>query len=141
MSAKAGYSTPMLHVAEIERSIRFYELLGYKTIDTDGCKPLGWARLHCEDGSAVMFLRAEHAINASAQAFMIYLYTPNLSELREHLVAHGVSASSIKHPPYMPSGQINLTDPDGYLIEIAHWGKAEQEAWEQHLKARAGIAS
>jgi len=141
MSAKAGYSTPMLHVAEIERSIRFYELLGYKTIDTDGCKPLGWARLHCEDGSAVMFLRAEHAINASAQAFMIYLYTPNLSELREHLAAHGVSASPIKHPPYMPSGQINLTDPDGYLIEIAHWGKAEQEAWEQHLKARAGIAS
>jgi hypothetical protein len=28
MSAKVGYSTPVLHVAEIERSIRFYELLG-----------------------------------------------------------------------------------------------------------------
>jgi hypothetical protein len=44
MSVKAGYCTPMLHVAEIEKSTRFYELLGFTTIDTDGCKPLGWAR-------------------------------------------------------------------------------------------------
>jgi len=48
MSVKAGYSTPMLHVAEIEESIRFYELLGFATVDTDRCKPLGWARMHCE---------------------------------------------------------------------------------------------
>ena len=62
MNAKAGYSTPLLHVAEIEKSISFYELLGFTTIDTDRCNPLGWARLHCEDGSAVMFLRAEDAV-------------------------------------------------------------------------------
>ena len=37
MSIKAGYSTPMLHVGEVERSIRFYELLGFETIDTDRC--------------------------------------------------------------------------------------------------------
>lgn len=49
MSAKVGYSTPLLHVAEIERSIRFYELLGFATVDTDRAKPLGWARLSlCE---------------------------------------------------------------------------------------------
>ncbi len=47
MSAKAGYSTPMPHVTEIEKSIRFYELLGFANIDTDHGKPLGWARLHC----------------------------------------------------------------------------------------------
>jgi len=64
MDAKVGYSTPMLHVAEIENSIRFYELLGFTTIDTDRCKPLGWARLHCE-GGAVMFLRAERKVDPS----------------------------------------------------------------------------
>ena len=48
MSVKAGYCTPLLPVEEIERSIRFYELLGFATIDTDRAKPLGWARLHCE---------------------------------------------------------------------------------------------
>jgi predicted lactoylglutathione lyase len=32
MTVKAGYSTSMLHVAEIEKSIRFYELLGFTTV-------------------------------------------------------------------------------------------------------------
>src|SRR5712692_9520909 len=43
MTAKATYSTPMLHVAEIEKSIPFYELLGFATIDTEGCNPMGCA--------------------------------------------------------------------------------------------------
>ncbi len=141
MSAKVGYSTPLLHVAEIEKSIRFYELLGFTTIDTDGCKPLGWARLHCDDGSAVMFLRAEHPIDSSARAFMLYLYTPDLAGLREHLLANGVKVSPIKYQEYMPSGEINLADPDGYKLEIAHWGKSEQEAWKERIQAKTGSSS
>jgi catechol 2,3-dioxygenase-like lactoylglutathione lyase family enzyme len=141
MSAKAGYSTPMLHVAEIEKSIRFYELLGFSTIDTEGCTPLSWARLHCVDGSAVMFLRADHPIDSSAQAFMLYMYTPDLAGLREHLLTSGIKVPPINYPEYMPSGKINLADPDGYKIEIAHWGKPEQEAWEKHLKIRTQESS
>jgi catechol 2,3-dioxygenase-like lactoylglutathione lyase family enzyme len=137
MSVKAGYSTPMLHVAEIERSIRFYELLGFTTIDTDRCVPIGWARLHCDDGSAVMFLRAEHPIVSSAQAFMFYMYTPDLTGLREQLLANGVKVPAIGYPEYMPSGKINIADPDGYKIEIGHWGRAEQEVWEKRIKSSA----
>jgi catechol 2,3-dioxygenase-like lactoylglutathione lyase family enzyme len=136
MSAKVGYSTPMLHVAEIEKSILFYELLGFRTIDTQGCGPLGWARLHCEDGSAVMFLRAERTVDSSAQAFMLYMYTPDLTGLRDRLLASGVKVPPINYPEYMPSGKFNITDPDGYKIEIAHWGKSEQEAWEKRLGAK-----
>jgi catechol 2,3-dioxygenase-like lactoylglutathione lyase family enzyme len=141
MNVKAGYSTPMLHVADIENSIRFYELLGFTTIDTEGCTPLAWARLHCDDGSAVMFLRAEHPVDASAQTLILYMYTPDLSGLRERLLAGKIKVPPINYPEYMPSGKINLADPDGYKIEIAHWGKPEQEAWEKHLKARTGSAS
>ncbi|MGA8621450.1 MAG: VOC family protein [Candidatus Sulfotelmatobacter sp.] len=141
MSAKAGYSTPLLQVAEIEQSIRFYELLGFATIDTDGCNPLGWARLHCHDGSAVMFLRAERPVDSSAQAFMLYLYTPNLPALREHLLKQYVKVSAIEYQEYMPSGEINLADPDGYKIEIGHWGKSEQEAWEKRIHAQKGSRS
>jgi catechol 2,3-dioxygenase-like lactoylglutathione lyase family enzyme len=136
MSAKVGYSTPVLHVAEIERSIRFYELLGFATVDTDGCKPLGWARLHCE-GGAVMFLRAEEPVDASTQAVMLYMYTPDLVNLCEHLGANGVSVSPIRCPEYMPSGEVALSDPDGYAIQVAHWGKAEQGAWEKRVARKA----
>ena len=47
----------MLHAMDIERSLAFYELLGFVTVDSDCGKPLGWARMHCE-GGALMFVRA-----------------------------------------------------------------------------------
>jgi hypothetical protein len=134
MSVKAGWSTPMFHVAAIEKSIRFYELLGFKTIDTDRCEPLGWARLQCA-GGAVMFLRAEddHAVDSAAQGVMLYMYTPDLKGLREQLIAGGVKVPPIGYPGYMPSGELNLVDPDGYHIAIGHWGKEEREAWEKRI--------
>lgn len=132
MTAKAGYSTPMLHVAEIEKSIQFYELLGFDTVDTDGCKPLGWARLHCE-GGAVMFLRAEEPVETFTHSVMLYMYTPDLADLREHLLASGMQVPPIKHPEYMPSGEITLADPDGNIIVVSHWGKSEHEAWEKRI--------
>jgi catechol 2,3-dioxygenase-like lactoylglutathione lyase family enzyme len=51
---KAGYSIPMLRVREVDRSILFYEELGFSLIDSEGSPP-GWARLHCTDG-AIMLL-------------------------------------------------------------------------------------
>lgn len=134
--AKVAHSTPILHVAEIERSITFYEKLGFRLIDDDGCKPIGWARMHCASGD-VMFLRAEETIDATRQGFFFYLYTPELAALRDELVAKGVTVSEIKHPPYMPSGAVNLRDPDGYFLEIAHWGEKEHARWEEHLQQRA----
>jgi hypothetical protein len=125
----------MVHVAEIESSIRFYELLGFTTVDTDRCTPLGWARLHCE-GGAVMFLRGEHPVDASAQAFMLYMYTSDLPALRGQLLAGGVSVPAIKYPGYMPSGEIQIADPDGYAIVVAQWGAAEQEAWVKRINSK-----
>jgi hypothetical protein len=136
MSPKVTYSTPMLHVASLENSIRFYELLGFTTIDTDRCEPLGWARLHCE-GGAVMFLRGEHPADPSAQGVMLCVYCPDLLGLCDHLRANGVNAPPVSFPPYMPSGEIMLKDPDGYSIIVSHWGAAEQQAWEKRLKTTA----
>jgi hypothetical protein len=134
MTAKATHSTPLLHVAEIEDSIPFYELLGFVVIDIEGSKPLGWARLHCESGS-IMFLRLEKPLDPSKQGFLFYLYTPDLAGLREHLLVNGVKVPAINYPEYMPSGKINITDPDGYHVEIAQWGKAEQDDWEKRMAA------
>lgn len=134
MSVKTSFATPMMHVASIERSIEFYKLLGFELIDTDGCKPLGWARLHVE-GGGIMFLRAEEPVDAAKQAIMLVLYTPDLVGLREHLIACGLQVPAIVYPGYMPSGELDFPDPDGFHIAIMHWGKKEQEAWEKHLAA------
>lgn len=132
MTAKAGYSTPLLHVADVARSIRFYEQLGFTAIDTDRQNPIGWARMHCE-GGALMFLRAEEPIDVSAQTVLFYMYTPELTKLREQLVSTGVKVGPIKRPVYMPSGEVRLDDPDGYVILVGHWGKSEQEAWDKRI--------
>ncbi|MGH9774845.1 MAG: VOC family protein [Candidatus Acidiferrales bacterium] len=135
MSVKAGYSTPMLHVAEIEKSIQFYELLGFETIDTDRCTPIGWARMHC-DGGALMFLRAEEPVDPG-HPVMLCMYTPDLAALREQLFASGLKVPPIKYPEYMRSGEMTLHDPDGNIVFVNHWGKAEQEAWEKRIGRKA----
>jgi len=61
------------------------------------------------------------------------MYTPDLSGLREQLLASAVKVPPIEHPEYMPSGEICIADPDGYVIRVAHWGKAEHEAWEKRI--------
>jgi predicted enzyme related to lactoylglutathione lyase len=135
MSAKATYSTPMLHAMDIERSLAFYELLGFVTVDTDCGKPLGWARTHCE-GGALMFLRAEHAVDPAVQGVMLYMYSPDLRALHAQLQRSGVAVPPVSYPGYMPSGEMQLRDPDGYSLIVAHWGPNEQEAWEQRIKAQ-----
>ena len=131
---KAGWSTPMLHVASVERSLRFYELLGFETIDTEG-EPIGWARLHCE-GGAIMLLLAEEPLDPGRAITPIYMYTSDLPALRDHLVANGVAVPPISHPAYMKSGEICVKDPDGQAVYVGHWGRAEHEAWERHLAER-----
>lgn len=84
-----------------------------------------------------MFLRAEHPIDpAKLRVFASFMYTPDLVGLQKILRENGVKTSEISYPEYMPSGEMSLSDPDGYVFHIAHWGKKEQEDWESHLKAK-----
>jgi catechol 2,3-dioxygenase-like lactoylglutathione lyase family enzyme len=144
MTVKAGYSTPMLHVADVERSLRFYSLLGFETIDVErGGGVIGWARAHCE-GGALMFLRAEEPHvepGAAHDRILFYLYTPDLPALHAQLAAAGVEVGSIDHPEHMPSGEICLRDPDGYVVLVGHWSDGEHEAWLRRVeeKRAAGL--
>jgi hypothetical protein len=84
----------MIHVKDIKTSIAFYQQLGFKVIDTDDCKPLGWSRIHCEEG-AMMSLRAEHDVNASAQAVIFAMHTPDIARLRERMITAGWNPSRL----------------------------------------------
>jgi len=133
---KVGYSTAMLRVADIERSIRFYEQLGFATVDTEGGNRLEWARLHCE-GGAIMFLRNEKPSPSVVGGVELYTYTPDLSGLCEQLSKNGMKVPPIGYPYYMLSGEITIQDPDGNVIFVGHWGKKEQEEWEKRISPSA----
>ena len=36
----------------------------------------------------------------------------------------------------MPSGEIRLEDPDGYVVFVGQWGADEHQAWEASRKER-----
>jgi len=141
MTVKAGYSTPLLHVADVARSMRFYELVGFETVDTEGDATCpNWARMHCE-GGALMFLAAEEPVEAAHQSVLLYMYTSDLPALREHLLANGVKVPPIKYPDYMRSGEILIRDPDGYAVLVGHWGQVEDDAWKERIREKMKFAS
>jgi hypothetical protein len=113
----------MAHVANVQRSVGFYKLLGMEVRGSlkASTGDLHWAHIAC--GSAhLMLARASGPITASDQAVLFYLYSPNLIALRDHLITAGVTVSPITYPEYMPKGEVRLEDPDGYVLLIGQAG-------------------
>ena len=109
----------MAHVADVQRSADFYELLGFKVASTfkNDAGVLCWADLTSGD-ARLMLTRASEPVIAAQQAVLFYLYADDLIGLREHLLGKGVGVSAITYPFYMEKGEIRVTDPDGYVLLI-----------------------
>jgi catechol 2,3-dioxygenase-like lactoylglutathione lyase family enzyme len=118
MSETVSSLIPYVHVADVERSIAFYWMLGFEVADTrpyDG--HLGWAFLQCGD-ARLMLAHANAPIDSGAQAVLFYLWCRDVAEFRRELVAQGVEVGPITHPEHMPAGEIQVHDPDGYSLLI-----------------------
>jgi catechol 2,3-dioxygenase-like lactoylglutathione lyase family enzyme len=121
---------PMIHVADVERSVQFYRLLGFEVgnqVGPPAC--LQWAWLYSpkasewRQGPNLMLARSSNgAIKADEQAVLFYLYATNLVALRNHLLANGVKASEISYPEYLRAGECRIEDPDGYCLMLAQAG-------------------
>jgi catechol 2,3-dioxygenase-like lactoylglutathione lyase family enzyme len=123
VTAKATGLVPMAFVADVQRSIDFYALLGLSLRGTFN-NPQGklvWGHVQCE-GAELMFSLASDPVVPGQQAVLFYLYSPDLIALREHLLAQGVKASAISYPQYMTKGEMRVEDPDGYVLLIGQAG-------------------
>ena len=107
---------PFVQVADVDRSIAFYALLGFEVTDTyvhDG--KLDFAAL--ESGSArTMLVRAAGPIDPQQQRVRFYLYVEDLDALRSHLSENGVGASPIVDGTPGPEREMTVRDPDGLLL-------------------------
>ena len=110
---------PMAHVADVQRAVDFYKLLGMELRGSlkNASGDLQWAHVACEHAH-LMLTRASEPVIASQQAVLFYLYSPDLVALRDHLIAAGVNVSNITYPAYMPKGEIRVDDLDGYCLLI-----------------------
>jgi hypothetical protein len=117
---------PFVHVADIRRSIAFYEKLGftvrnsYRPEEHDGELTWVWIR----SGQADLMLGlAEEPVLASQQAILFYMYVKeDIEGIRSQLIELGESPGPIEHPFYLPRGEFRLTDPDGYIVMVAEDG-------------------
>lgn len=117
---------PMIHVADMDRSVEFYRLIGFEIgnyVPREG--PMHWAWLYApkaadwKRGPNLMLTRSPCAVDAGAQEVLFYLYAADLTSLRSILLANGVDAGEIEYPDYLPNGEFRVQDPDGYTLMIA----------------------
>lgn len=135
MSTNVTQLVPMAHVPDVERSIRFYALLGFTVrnrLRHDG--QTRWAWLDSGD-AALMLAAADAPVDPAQQAILFYLYSRDVAGLRAHLLANGCFDGGpycgapgpdagrcvvfeITHPGYMEKGELRVADPDGYCLLI-----------------------
>lgn len=109
---------PMAHVADVQRSVDFYQLLGFEKVsDFVHSGIMRWA--HLQSGKADLFVAlASDPVSAGLQGVLFYLYSPDLVGLSDHLLGNGVQVSAISYPFYMEKGEARVDDPDGYCLLI-----------------------
>jgi len=124
---------PMAHVANVEQSIRFYELLGFHARErVQHAGGTQWAWLTSGKGH-LMLAAAGGSVVPDQQAILFYLYTQDVAAMRSHLLSRGLSDGAghgdlasdrrrvvfdVTHPFYMPEGEIRVVDPDGYILLV-----------------------
>jgi catechol 2,3-dioxygenase-like lactoylglutathione lyase family enzyme/ketosteroid isomerase-like protein len=108
---------PFVNVADVARSAAFYRHLGF--VVTSEFVPHGeliWAALESEQ--AELMLNHTHD-RIGSDGVLFFLYSNDLHALREQLIAAGVDAGEIVDGRPGPREQLELVDPDGYVLMVA----------------------
>lgn len=122
MTMQTRQLVPLISVADVERSIAFYQHLGFevgKTFIPEGAKKPAWAWLQSRDAQ-LMLSAATNPIVAEQHSVLFYLYTDDVPAARAALIEAGLSPGEIRTEFYAPRGEFELVDPDGYVLIITH---------------------
>jgi catechol 2,3-dioxygenase-like lactoylglutathione lyase family enzyme len=123
MSWKVAELVPLAQVADVERSIAFYQKLGLVLSGRTKDGNVDFAGLRTEGGRTVLMIARGDGLHAARpQGILFYLYTRDLKALRERLLGDGIKVSPIVPREYMPRGEVELADPDGYTVLVGEDG-------------------
>ncbi len=111
----------MISVADIERSIEFYQHLGFEvgnTFQPEGVTKPSWAWLHSGEAQLMLSVATEPVVNKHSVLF--YAYTEDVEAAYASFVEAGLNSGAITKPFYSPRGEFKTVDPDGYVVIVAH---------------------
>jgi catechol 2,3-dioxygenase-like lactoylglutathione lyase family enzyme len=115
---------PFLLVADVERSIPFYEALGFEVIKrSEPNGRLEFAGLEATPSAKIMLARVAELPDTGPGAHtpgFLYLHTSDLERLRARLLEAGHEVDEIEDGPGPgPSRQMCVRDPDGHGHMVA----------------------
>jgi catechol 2,3-dioxygenase-like lactoylglutathione lyase family enzyme len=115
---------PFILVGDVERSIRFYEALGFEVVKRyEPHGRLEFAGLEATSAAKVMLARVDEVPETGADAAtpgFLYLYTKDLEALRAQLLSAGHHADEIHDGPGPgPNREMCVRDPDGHGHMVA----------------------
>jgi predicted lactoylglutathione lyase len=107
----------LLHVADVQRSIGFYQKLGFdlgnEPLKNDqGVKTFAW--MHHGKAAQIMLTHTGRPLNLGAQEVMFYLYVADMPAYREQVIDRGVEIGELTYPFWSPKGEFRIDDPDGW---------------------------
>src|SRR5579885_1793462 len=118
-ATKVGFKSvvALIHVSDVERSIDFYQRLGFELgneplRNSQGVATFAW--LHRGQTSQIMLTLTGRPLNPGAQDVMFYLYVDDMPAYRQVLIERGVTVGEVTHPFWSPNGEVRIDDPDGW---------------------------
>ena len=99
-------------MTDLERSIDFYETLGFEVEDRyeqEGW--LLWCRLRRDSAELMLWLTSD-PVHDHGQGVLLYLYVDDLDAIGAQAPVEEVDAPR-------PSREMRLTDPDGHVVMVS----------------------
>jgi catechol 2,3-dioxygenase-like lactoylglutathione lyase family enzyme len=112
----------MALVADVPRSIAFYERLGFRVDNTFVPPEAGvpsWVWLDA-GRSALMLARATEPVDREPQRVLFYLYYDDVPAAKAAFLEAGIEGGPMTYPFYAPRGEFRIVDPDGHVLMVTH---------------------
>ena len=111
----------LLHVADVQRSVEFYQKLGFELgkgplKNDQGVATFAW--MHHGQAAQIMVTLTGRPLNPGAQDVMFYLYVDDIKAYREAVIARGVEVGEVKYPFWSTGGEFRVDDPDGWTWQV-----------------------
>jgi catechol 2,3-dioxygenase-like lactoylglutathione lyase family enzyme len=113
----------LLHVADVQRSIAFYQQLGFELgnqpqKNAEGLTTFAWMKTQHGKAAQIMLTLTGRPLNPGAQDVIFYLYVDNMPAYRAQLIERGIKVGEVQHPFWNRTGEFRVDDPDGWTWQV-----------------------